>query len=378
VSFLSFLILSFIVDSGGRLGVRSISLAVVFLFLTHFLFRIRSVRLHGNLTFSFVLLVFVAMFWMLRSSLEGVAILSVVPWVLPCAIFPVFGYFFSRFRHREVEIAVISSAYIFSLLIVCVFVLLLCFGSLVTAFFYNLEYPGWFYVRSDGYPQVYFQSTLCLVVFSLYAYLNGYVKSAVFFSLILLVCLSRFGALTVVTFILLELVFGVKLLAKYCQVAFLIFVLIFLPACFALYVLIPQDLDFSDASLARFGHLVSIFDGLDLYKALVGSGPGTSFYTKGFSSFANNIEVSQLEVFRKYGLIGYGLINFVFYMILKYFYAIRHYVAVVCLCGFYFVAYSNPVLMTFIFSIFVGIFIADKNRLDAVDCERKFRGGISG
>ena len=96
-------------------------------------------------------------------------------------------------------------------------------------------------------------------------------------------------------------------------------------------------------------------------------GPGSFFYSSGFNEFVDNIEVSQLELFRKYGLIGYSLFHLSLFCLSWNFLVKRNYPAQICFAAFYFVAFSNPVLVTFLFSIFVSVFLSGCNELTEPD-----------
>ncbi len=104
----------------------------------------------------------------------------------------------------------------------------------------------------------------------------------------------------------------------------------------------------------RNGHIASVLDEFKNHPITIftGEGPGSFFYTKGRSVFADNIEISQLEYLRKYGVIGFLIFNIVYFAPLfsnnkKSFYLKG------TLVVYYFVAFSNPVL----FSIFAMMFL---------------------
>lgn len=113
----------------------------------------------------------------------------------------------------------------------------------------------------------------------------------------------------------------------------------------------------------RFGHVISVIDTLLNDNMFLGMGPGSTFYSMGFGSETNNIEISQLEIIRKYGLVGYFIINLAYFFVIKYFYSVGKNKELICLMAFYFVSYSNPVLLTFNLSLFVGLFFSDSKKI---------------
>jgi len=218
-------------------------------------------------------------------------------------------------------------------------------------------------LRGDGYPQVYFQSTLALVVISIYAFLKGYRKCSVFLLFSLLISLSRFGVLVVVLFLALYFLLGIRRLALFSFWSLIFLVITFIPTILFIYLLLPPDVDYQASSdTVRFGHVVSVFNGMQPIHYLFGMGPGSIFYSNGFGTFVDNIEVSQLELFRKYGILGYTIFHLSFISLSWYFLKAKRYSSQICMSAFYFVAYSNPILLTFLFSIFVGVFLSDETQ----------------
>lgn len=355
---LGLLIFSFIIDSGDPIGIRKISLLVIFFISLRFFFDSTRLSFNLNVVLSFFCLLIISCYSSLVSVYFNISFSAVVVWIIPYLSFPLFCYIFSIVSYDVSSKSLVVAGWLFSFCIMIVFVLFLLFDDLVAAFFYNLDFPGWFYIRSDGYPQVYFQSTLALVVISIYSFFNGYKKSSFVFLIMLVLCLSRFGALTVILFLVASKIFGVARLARWTYWLFWILFVSFLPASMFIYLFLPSQIVYSESSeLIRFGHLLSIFNQTDFNSFLIGSGPGSFFYSAGFDAFSNNIEVSQLEIFRKYGVVGYVLVNTAFLFIQKTLIRDKKFDAQISLVAFYFVSYSNPVLLTFVFSIFIGVFL---------------------
>ncbi|WP_036037844.1 hypothetical protein [Leminorella grimontii] len=308
---------------------------------------------------SYFLFLFLAMAGLGVSLIGGQSIADIIIWIAPLLFIPFFFWFFSLYNKTELLKGVVYSGYVFSITILVVFILLLVYGQSVTDYFNS--FPGWFYVRDDGYPQVYFQSTLVMVAISLYSFFSGYRKSAFFFVFLLGLCLSRFGVFTVLFFMLMAAFFKKETIAKFIRYLFLpqavlvllAFVMVYLP-----YSNLSIIDDPYDGISIRLGHLVSVFNNLDGFNILFGMGPGSHFYSIGFNSFTDNIEISQLEIIRKYGVLGYLLHSLAFFYILILFYKRERYQEIISLYGFYLVSYSNPVLVSFTFSVFLGLLMA--------------------
>lgn len=364
---LGLFIFSFIIDSGGPIGVRLISFMLMFfyclpLFCTRFLFYFRYFKLNICLLIGFIVLLLLALYSLLVSTLNYIDFQSAITWLIPFISFPLFVFLFSTVDDSIANRSLVVSGWLFSLTISFTFILLLVFSDAVTIFFKSIDFPGWFYIRGDGYPQVYFQATLCLVVISVFSFLNGYKLSSIFFCLCLLLCLSRFGFFVVVLTIILSVYIKPRQLAIFSYWLFWFLFVIFIPLIIIIFLNSPGNIDYSTSSgLIRFGHLHSIYSQINEISFLVGSGPGSLFFSSGINNVTNNIEVSQLEVFRKYGLIGYIMVNSFFLFVQKTLINRHKYTAQIALVAFYIVSYSNPVLLTFMLSVFIGVFFA-KNK----------------
>ncbi len=359
---LVFLMFSFLIDSGGPIGIRIFSLSILMFISLKYLYDFAFVRVSNEIIISYISIVFFSLYSVIWSCVNGIDFISTLPWVMPILFIPVFSYCFSQFNPEVVKNSFIYSGVCFSVSVFIVFGCLFVMGNVVTVFFNSINFPGWFYVREDGYPQVYFQATLAFVVLAIYAFFNGYKKCAMIFLFTLMLSLSRFGSLVVIVFFTLNIFLDVRRLSIY-SFCFLVFsVVLFLPLIIFIYNFLPQDFNYNlDASTVRFGHIVSVFNSMKPINYILGMGPGSEFYSAGSASLTDNIEVSQLELFRKYGILGYGLFNFSFIYLSWFFLKVKSYSSQICMCAFYFVSYSNPVLLTFLFPMFVGVFLEAKS-----------------
>ncbi len=360
VIFISIVLFFFIIDSGGPLGLRNIAAAiVVFGSFSFFIIKFRYISISRDVLVAFFFLALNASFSILVSTGNSIELSEVMVWIIPYISFPLFVLFFSIFKRCDLYRGVIVCGWIFSSLIFFVFVMFILYGDTVSLYFKELNYPGWFYIRQDGYPQVYFQSTLSLVVFSVFAFMHGYKYSSIIFTIALGLCLSRFGVLVSVFFILLSLTISARNLSKITLISFIPLNIVFLISIYVIYSMAPVGIDYTiSSSMIRFGHLNSIVEQSDLISTIFGNGAGSYFYSIGFERLTNNIEVSQLEILRKYGLLGYILVGAAFFVMQVNLFRRGEFKNQVSLFAFYLVSYSNPVLMTFMFSIFSGVFLS--------------------
>lgn len=369
---LTFLIFAFFIDSGGPIGIRTFSLFIIlFIYLKSFTKVFSSRQSHVTLI-SYIFILLLVIFSITWSCINGIDFLATTPWVVPILMLPIFVCFFSQFNPEIVKLSFISAGVLFSISVFTVFICIFTLGDVVKQFFYDLKFPGWFYLRGDGYPQVYFQSTLAFVVMSVYAYLNGYKRCSVLLLFSLIISLSRFGSLVVILCIFLNFCWGTKKFAFY-SFYFLIFLAFsFIPIAMLVYFFLPSDVNYQvNADIVRLGHLMSIFDSMEPIQYVFGMGPGSVFYSVGFEAWVDNIEVSQLELFRKYGVVGYIFFHISFLSLSWYLLKVKKYSSQVSMSAFYIVAYSNPVLMTFLFPIFVGVFLSDNNASVRITNEKK-------
>jgi len=106
----------------------------------------------------------------------------------------------------------------------------------------------------------------------------------------------------------------------------------------------------NDSSLVKDGHLFSYIDLFrnNIIYLLIGQGPGSYFYTKGYNMEATNTELSYLELIRMFGLFSSVII--MFYYILP-FLKIKNYnknysfVVAIAYLAYLFIAGTNPLLI---------------------------------
>lgn len=350
-------------DSGGALGLRNVGFLFIFLlFLKSILFYEKKPTFFFQIS---VISLLVALYCFAVSFFNDIEPEFIIDKIVVFFSIPVFLFAMSTLDSNVIKKVLIYSGLIFSLTMFLTFFLLWLMPVEVSLFFSELKIPGWFYLREDGYPQVYYQTTLSLVPIAIFAYLENYKKASYVMQLALLLCLSRFGFFVVILFILFRRFFAERVLSRAVIILFVFIAFLFPLFCFIIYSNVDEgQLRYSwlygDSLGIRLGHLYSIFNDFNIINFLFGSGAGSSFYSLGFHDYTDNIEVSQLEILRRYGIIGYIFINIVFFVIFLKLYNHEKNVSNICLFSFYLVAFSNPVLLTLSLSIFMGSFLNDK------------------
>jgi len=203
-------------------------------------------------------------------------------------------------------------------------------------------------------PVVYFQGTLSLVFVSILAFGRG--RYFAFFLMLtaLVLAPSRFGVTVSLAFAYLLVL--VRLGSWPRRVALLSLTLgtvlaasVFLPAGYA-----DMFSGESAGSLVRIGHVRSMLETFedDISKLLLGSGPGSSYYSSGFGSYTDNIEISQLELVRKYGIFFFIVLTILFGAVLVALWRKGRRQHALAFAAHFFVATSNPVLLSSVFLLF--------------------------
>lgn len=141
---LGLFIFSFIIDSGGPIGVRLISfMLMVFycfpLFCARFLFHFRDLKLNICLLIGFIVFLLLTLYSLLVSTLNYIDLQSAMTWLIPFISFPLFVFLFSTVDDSIANRSLVVSGWLFSLTISFTFILLLVFSDVVTVFFKNID-----------------------------------------------------------------------------------------------------------------------------------------------------------------------------------------------------------------------------------------------
>jgi len=296
----------------------------------------------------------------LRSVVDGVSLENIIPWVAPFLFSGVlFGFSkFLRISHGEF----IAAGTLFSILVIFLFIgritgqpLLMKLNGILTSGasgFFN-EKQAFF---SQALPVVYFQGTLNLTFIAVLAFAQRRYISYAIMLLALVVAPSRFGVAVVLFSSLLYYLLRPTSLSRKTLNVFVTLCPMLLALC--TYVLIenntPGKTELVDP--VRAGHLVSVLDEINYDPTILffGSGPGSVFYTKGFQAYTDNIEISQLEVIRKYGLFFFVIIHVFLGVLIRELYRKGRRPLIFAIISHYVVSLSNPVLFSLPFMLFLA------------------------
>jgi hypothetical protein len=345
-----------ILDSGGGLRLRNIAFLIIIIFGLYGLYKFRS--LNKNFIYVFIIFSISLIPAVMISVFNSIPIFQIVNWILSFMMLPFF-YFYVKGSELSHKCFVIAGGLFSIIVIVLFFGRLMNIGLVITANDYITSNSDGFFGNKNFLsgailPNVYFQGTLSVIICGcLSLRKNNYV--AFFIILIgLILAPSRFG------FIVLILWAGFIFLRKsWVRLSYF-------PIIVLVTYLVLQNLAFgeelfsvftgeSDSLDVRNGHLVSVFE---IFKEnplyfLFGQGPGSIFFTTGTYSITDNIEISQLEYIRKYGILSFMVFCFLYFMPLFSRFKSDVYIKG-ALVIYFVVSFSNPVL----FSIFSMLYLA--------------------
>jgi hypothetical protein len=299
----------------------------------------------------------------MSSIYNGIDIYKFINWIYFLIFIILISKSLVLFTEFEIIKSLIIGGYLFTFSIVITYLSLTINIPFVTQFILDniFKFPGWFQtmdVLGVQITQIYFQATLILTTLAIVAYIYKYKLTFYFFTIILILTLSRFGPFTILVHIILIKIFGIKRLSK-------IIVLYFIPMVitslliFAMIYLQNMNYSATEESLSvRIGHVVSIFNSFDIINFIFGQGAGSTFFSIGSNKIVNNIELSQLEFLRKFGIIGYALLHMIIIIVLKQLYKVGQYKVIIVIFSYYFVSFSNPILTSISFSFILSVGIS--------------------
>jgi len=356
-----------IFDSGGGLGIRSGALIVLFIFTM--LASIKTARGINNRAFIAMLAIYaIAIMGQIIALLNGVSFSATLKYS-----FAFYSLLFFLIAANNGYLSISSycdAAIIFSLIIIIFFLSrLFAFVPIVRVFeSITLKANGMFNTKvfsnsSSILPNVYFQGTLALIPAGVF--LISMKKNISF--LICLVALavapSRFGFLVLIVFLLI--VRGRRLFL----VAFLLIAIYLLIRVSSIE--IPAIIDLNELfsvnsydNIVRRNHiesLFSLFNENPMY-LLIGQGPGSYYFTTGYNAFVDSIEISQVDLLRRYGIVVFGILNSLFFgflIKLSKYYGSRQRGFSMALLAHYIVSFSNPVLLSLPAMIFISASISE-------------------
>lgn len=383
--FIGLVVVVFYLDTGGPFGVRIYALTLgVLIGFYSIITKLKNHDCFFNSKSLFIfnyLFIFFILYALFSATINEVFSLSFI-WLVPLLFYFVFQLFFSYFSSEQVVSGYVLSGTIFSTVIIVVFsVALILPKESSELFLLNFSsIPGWFYLKNNGlipgYPNIYFQATLGLVPVGILAYIFGYKKSFLLILIALTCSLSRFGVFILLSFVLYDaILIRVNMSEK--KQADLIYSLSAIlgwgvfTSLLLFYFLQNDNYVHSYESMnIRRGHILSIFTDSTLFSFIFGSGAGSFFYSLGFANVVNNIEISQLEIFRKYGIIGFIILHYTFHRFVCFLIANKSLDLAYIFISYYLVSLSNPILLTFNLSLLLAVLSVvslNRTRKDKID-----------
>lgn len=347
-------ILTTMLDSGGEIGLRLFGLAGLLLLCigqTASPFRWKTLLVWLGVVALLVPSI-------LRASFAGIELKNIIIWTYPFLAFPVI-YFVARSARLNSD-HFVWAGLCFSLIIIALFVgritgdaSLMWLNEKLTS-----DASGFFNQKQvffqDAMPVVYFQGTLSLVFVSILAFGRGYYLAFLLMLVALVLAPSRFGVTVSLGFAYLLVLTRLGTWSSRLTLLALTLGAVLLGGLFAPAGYIDMFDGDSSGSVVRLGHVQSLLDTFnnDISKFILGSGPGSSFYSSGFHDYTDNIEISQLELIRKFG-IGFfivftGLLAALFVALWRK----GRKPHAMAIAAHFLVATSNPVLLTAVFLLY--------------------------
>lgn len=342
------------------MGLRLAGLMAMLLLI---LINFQKVRIKSNIAalYFFMCLSFIP--GLVVSLIDGVEILDGVKWFFSFYFVVLFVILFFSFEIKIIIDATILAGIFYGLsqlLVLFLFSFDFEFGSVAIDYLQS-HAKGWIIMKETfgvTHPFVYLQATLSLVPIAILALYHGKYQYFLFFLLILVLAQSRFGIFVLAIFFC---IFYLKSRVIDLVAIDLIYLipLALLIVLFSMMAGYDPGYYIDDSGFGiRLGHLLSIAKENDILKLLFGFGPGSLYFTIGANDFVDNIEVSQLEHIRKYGLIGSTIFFLPLYLLLRRLYLKKESRSLVMsICSMFVVALSNPVLISITFSWFLAIVI---------------------
>jgi hypothetical protein len=361
----SLLFFCFIFDSGGRLGIRNLGFSVVG-FLVLLVLR-EFVRNKIFVDRSFFLFYFISLIYLVISLV--IAIINNTSFTRAntynfSLYFMIIAYLLAYEKYLTLN-GYLVAIKIFSIMVL-VFFLGRIFNISYILMLFNMLVPyGGAEAMKNSMPTVYYQGTLAITPAAVIFARKGSIRWFLICLLALAVAPSRFGVFTSVFLFLI--IYRRKL-----YIPFIIGMILLI--CLNIFnINIPVLYDFMDmfrrtsyGSSVRFGHLKSI---MELFNNnpmvfLLGQGPGTVFYTSGFNSYVDSVEISHFDFMRKYGIFYFIFLNIGLLLLIFQLYrnkTVESKYLIYGLIAHYIVAISNPVLTSIPFIMLLSICIVSSN-----------------
>jgi hypothetical protein len=218
--------------------------------------------------------------------------------------------------------------------------------------FFKIKY----YLNGIQLPNVYFQGTLGLLICGCLAIKFNYNKIFYIIMIALIVAPSRAGFFLLLFYYI---VFNLSL--YHLKKIFSILLLLLLIAIIIISTSFGNELLtlFEKNNIGmeiRLMHINGLINNAfkTLNSIFFGNGPGSFYYSPGFGFETDNIEISQFEYIRKYGIISFIIFNFFYFYNSIVYENYSRKSSFLILLIYYFVSFTNPVLL----SIFIFLFLA--------------------
>ena len=360
-----------LIDSGGATGIRNITISLFFIigFLSMFFIKY---HLSNKILLIFLSILFSIFYAIFIGIINNIYYIKVITLLFFLLFIIIVFYTFILFSKQVIINALIFGGYLFStgifivhfmIFIEIVPVEILLIGlNILNGYFHPFGILGF------EYYSIYFQATLTLVPLAITAYLYNKKMAFYIFLFALAISLSRFGIITILLFVFFVNMFGEKKLSYAISKYFLFFILSFTLFYFYTYLFNYENYISTNTSAnVRIGHLISLVDSFSFNNFLFGQGGGSYFYTIGRDMYVDNVELTQLELIRKYGIIFFIIFHLIINSLFLLLYRIKEYSFIIIIFSFYFVSLSNPVLTSLTFSIFFGFGIAELSKINKKD-----------
>ncbi|HCN84404.1 MAG TPA: hypothetical protein DIT07_12405 [Sphingobacteriaceae bacterium] len=234
------------------------------------------------------------------------------------------------------------------------------FGAGILLFFRN--FSGGFYYRPLGsiqyYPLIWFQASIFVMPLAIYSLFKKNFILFSFLCLVVFLSLNRTGSFLIIFTYFISLIKNRKSIARYFLYFIFILPIAFIIGCLIISMMYSTNISVDSGFAIRLGHVISVMEYMkSTGNFFLGMGADSLFVTIGREGdgIVRNQEISFLEVFRRFGIIGYFLFNFGLFVSLLHFYNRANWGAFYSLIAYIIFSFTNPSLISIIFVIFYAV-----------------------
>lgn len=317
-----FMIIATIIDLGGGLYIKYISYLLASIYIIIFNPKIKLDNNYFLISFVFIFYPILAIpIGILNDASFSLAINNISPFI-PAVLL----LFFAKKNNLNKLVNTINKTILFiSYLVIVLYILFLTKNSGILSLFNfmesaNMGYFGNKMVEGEYMPGVYFKSTLFFnFSFILYLFNRHFFKAFVIFIAIFL-SFSKASILVTLIIVIYFFIYDGLIIKKnsifikthtFVICIFLSIIITYFIASFKEYVeliflyisnAISGKSGTTQVRVMHYESIIKMFKENPIY-LIFGQGAGTVFYTTGFNSFVNNIELDHLNSIRKFGLV---------------------------------------------------------------------------